>query len=395
MKDIPLTCGLQDSIAKDEVNAAQEEKPNTMPQQYSGGVDAQGWVSLLPAWCVPWVQLCRLYPPAALFLVYFPNLFGVLHAATAQSSATPIAEVVYACGVLFVASFFGSNAAHAWNDLVDAPLDAQVARTRDRPIPRGAVSPRAAALFAVSQVVCLLGTLRLFLPFPQAQTATAAAVPVVLGTAYYPFAKRHSNLPQMVLGFCLTWAIMVGSSAVGDAARRPPWTDPSTLALLFAAVLWVVLFDTIYAHQDVTDDVRVGIGSTAVLLLRLRDSRAGAVASRLPLWALLGGMIAGLAASGHLAGMGFAYYVLAVGGSALSVGAMVANVDLGDPANCWLWFSQGFWATGLAIAAGLVVEYARQSGTFAWEQYYEQLGLPCLDKYLVEPLAWFIELRRA
>ncbi|KAI1131078.1 UbiA-domain-containing protein [Nemania abortiva] len=359
--DSPRIRGRQDGVTK-RAHAA-GEKDETLHQQY-GGAHAPGWVGLLPAWCTPWIQLCRLCPPAALFLVFFPNVFGVLHSATAQTNAKTAAdlagEVVWACGVLFVGSFFGSNGAHAWNDLVDAPLDAQVARTRDRPIPRGAVSPRAAAIFAASQVVCLFATLWFLLPFPQARTATTAAIPAVLGTAYYPFAKRHSNLPQMVLGFCLTWAIMVGSSSVGDASRRP-WTDPSTLALLFAAILWVVIFDTIYAHQDVVDDERVGIGSTAILLLRLRRSGAGTITRRLPLWALLGGMTAGLTMSGHLAGMGAPYYALAVGGSAISVGAMVANVDLDDPAHCWLWFSQGFWATGLAIAAGLVVEYVRRS----------------------------------
>ncbi|TGJ86591.1 hypothetical protein E0Z10_g2190 [Xylaria hypoxylon] len=362
----PQVRGRQDGVGK-RANTA-KEKNDALLQQY-GGVHAQGWVSLLPAWCIPWIQLCRLCPPAALFLVYFPNVFGVLHAATAQrrteTAANLAAKVVWACSVLFVASFFGSNAAHAWNDLVDAPLDAQVARTRNRPIPRGAISARAAALFAASQVVCLLATLRYLLPFPQAQTATTAALPALIGTAYYPFAKRHSNLPQMVLGFCLTWAIMVGSSAIGDASRRP-WTDPSTLSLLFAAVLWVIIFDTIYAHQDVTDDERIGIGSTAVLLLRLRRSRAGAATSRLPLWALLGGMTAGLTVSGHLASMGAPYYALTVGGSVLSVGAMVANVNLDDPAHCWLWFSKGFWATGLAIAAGLGVEYGRQSSALEW-----------------------------
>lgn len=387
------------------------DNDNLLAQQYGGG-HVPGWVDYLPARLVPWVQLCRLSPPAALFLVYLPNVFGVLHAVTAQRAGgsilggstttstntngstvfgggssssssfdinndnnttfTSSAEIIRACIVLFVGSFFGSNAAHAWNDLVDAPLDAKVARTRDRPIPRGAISPRAAGLFALSQVLCLLAVLWLGLPEPQGRNAVIAALPAMLATAYYPFAKRHSNLPQLVLGFCLTWAIMVGSSSVASSpsssssssSTSSPWTDPSTLALLSAAVLWVVIFDTIYAHQDVTDDVRAGIGSAAVLLLRLRRSCPGPVVGRLPLWGLLGAMTAGLAASGYLAGMGAPYYLLAVGGPALSVGAMVARVDLDDPKDCWDWFSQGFWATGLAVVAGLGLEYVRRRSGF-------------------------------
>ncbi|KAH8759981.1 UbiA prenyltransferase family-domain-containing protein [Diaporthe sp. PMI_573] len=381
---------------------AREATPQRLLAQQYGGGHTRGWVDYLPARYVPWIQLCRLSPPAALFLVYFPNVFGVLHAVTAQRGTSIItststngssfdgssfncntasvattspAEIVRACVVLFVASFFSSNAAHAWNDLVDAPLDAKVARTRGRPIPRGAISARAAGLFAVSQAACLLAVLRLGLPSPQAHNAVAAALPALLGTAYYPFAKRQSELPQLVLGFCLTWAIMVGSSAVGVASSTlsspSPWTDPSTLALLSAAVLWVVIFDTIYAHQDVADDQRAGIGSAAVLLLRLRRSRASPLIGRLPFWGLLGAMVAGLVASGYLAGMGAPYYALAVGGPALSVGTMVANVDLDDPKDCWLWFSQGFWATGLAIVAGLGLEYLRRSGGFELRAVFE------------------------
>lgn len=392
----------QNDTTEESFKTDKIDNDSLLAQQYGGG-HAPGWVDHLPARLVPWVELCRLSPPAALFLVYLPNVFGVLHAVTAQraggslvggsststtnangsttfdgssssssfgsnnsTTLTPSADILRACIVLFVGSFFGSNAAHAWNDLVDAPLDAKVARTRDRPIPRGAISPRAAGLFALSQVLCLLAVLWVGLPGPQGRNAVAAALPAMLATAYYPFAKRHSDLPQLILGFCLTWAIMVGSSSVAPSSSSSPspWTDPSTLALLAAAVLWVVIFDTIYAHQDVADDVRAGIGSAAVLLLRLRRTRAGPLVGRLPLWGLLGAMTVGLAASGYLAGMGAPYYLLAVGGPALSVGAMVARVDLDDPKDCWDWFSQGFWATGLAVVAGLGLEYVRRSSGF-------------------------------
>jgi 4-hydroxybenzoate polyprenyltransferase len=414
--EAPTQESSQETAVQARHNVANKRYDNDhhlLAQQY-GGNHAPGWVDHLPAWFVPWVQLCRLSPPVALFLVYLPNLFGVLHAVTAQRAGrgiiaststningsstmlggggsfnndstafTPTAEILRACVVLLLGSFFGSNAAHAWNDLVDAPLDAQVARTRGRPIPRGAISPRAAGLFAFSQAVCLLAVLWLGLPGARGTAAAATALPAVLATAYYPFAKRHSDLPQLVLGFCLTWAIMVGSSAVSVQASGlsssvvgpspSPWTDPSTLALLSAAVLWVVIFDTIYAHQDVADDMRAGIGSTAVLLLRLRRSSYSSSSSRrgggplavgrLPLWALMVAMTAGLAASGYLADMGAPYYLLAVGGPALSVGAMVARVDLDDPKDCWLWFSQGFCATGLAVVAGLGLEYVRRACT--------------------------------
>ncbi|PHH92154.1 hypothetical protein CDD83_8637 [Cordyceps sp. RAO-2017] len=186
-----------------------------------------------------------------------------------------------------------------------------------------------------------------------------ASLPGVAGAVYYPFAKRHTHLAQAVLGFCLAWSIVVGSRAVG--AERP-WADASTLALVAAAILWVVLFDTVYAHQDLVDDIRVGVKSTAVLLRTGAGAAGPASRPRLFLWLLLLGMLAALALSGCWAGMGAAYHLLAVGGCAASVGRMVAAVDLDDPASCWLWFSQGFWMPGLAIAAGLGAEYASRNG---------------------------------
>ncbi|KAG7291433.1 hypothetical protein NEMBOFW57_001452 [Staphylotrichum longicolle] len=310
-----------------------------------GGFHAKGsWVDLLPASWVPYVQLCRLSPPAGLFLIYFPPVFGVLHAAATHHR--PLSEVVHACVVLLCASFFGNNAAHAWNDLVDAQIDARIERTRTRPIPRGAIAPEAAFIFAVTQLLCLVSTLVLFLP---ATNAALAAAPALAATVYYPYAKRHTHLPQVVLGFCLTWSIMVGGCAAGVPA---PWAEPSTQYLLGASILWVVIFDTVYAHQDLVDDVRVGVKSTAVLLRKRRGAARGA------LWVLLAGMTLALVASGRHASFRLPYYVLSVGGCAASVGAMVARVDLQDPASCWSWFSKGFWLTGLVISGGLLAEYA-------------------------------------
>ena len=189
-------------------------------------------------------------------------------------------------------------------------------------------------------------TLVFFLPMD----AALAAVPPVVVTVYYPYAKRHTYFPQVVLGFCLTWSIMVGSMAMGVAKAQ---TDPSTLLLLAASVQWVVIFDTIYAHQDLVDDLKVGVKSTAVFF------RSWA---KVMLWTLFLGMNTALLASGYCGHMGPAYYLLAVGGCVVSVGTMIASVDLKDPASCWAWFSQGFWLTGLTIAGGLLAEYAIKSG---------------------------------
>ncbi|KAM3515948.1 hypothetical protein MY11210_000488 [Beauveria gryllotalpidicola] len=324
------------------LTAAENTNGKPLAQQY-GGHHAGGWVNALPASWIPYVQLSRLSPPAGFILIFLPHLFGVVHAASVRQS--PVQDVLRVSGMLLVGSFFCSNGSHAWNDLVDAPIDAKVERTKTRPIPRGAISSRAALVFACTQAVLAAACL---LPLPY--DTAVATIPTILGTLYYPYAKRHMPMPQLVLGFCMTWGIMIGSSATG---MDRPWVDKSTIYLVVASTLWVVLFDTIYAHQDLADDIRVGVKSLAVFVQGY---------ARLFLWLLTVSMSTLLYYSGVHGGMGAAYNVITVAGCSLSVGTMVAMVDLKDPASCWKWFANGFWFTGLSIVGGLLANYAGYHG---------------------------------
>ncbi|KAI5919046.1 UbiA prenyltransferase family-domain-containing protein [Camillea tinctor] len=340
---------------------ASDEFQNTgLAQQYGGG-HAGGWVGRLPASWVPYVQLARLSPPAALFLIYFPHFFGIVLAAVIQRS--PVSQVLRACAVMFGGSFFFSNAAHGWNDLVDAPIDKSIARTSGRPIPRGAVTPRAAFLFTMSQG---LGAAAFLLLMPSG--SAIYAVPNIIGTTYYPWAKRHTNLAQFVLGFCLAWGIIMGSCSMGlQPFTGGPFGDhdeadgfevqPSIACLFIASIFWTIIYDTIYAHQDLKDDLRVGLKSIAVLF---RDH------TKTLLWLVLSCMISLLYTVGNLERMGFQFFLIAGGGSALSLGAMISSVKLKDSASCWWWFRYGFWLAGGSIAAGLFSEYVLIAPTIAF-----------------------------
>ncbi|KAK4148766.1 hypothetical protein C8A00DRAFT_47468 [Chaetomidium leptoderma] len=335
-----------------------------------GGRHVGRWVSGLPASWVPFVQLARLSPPAALALIYFPHLFGavlaaITHGGYDSDAPAPPAVLLRACSVLLIGSFFFSNAAHAWNDLIDAPLDAQVARTRSRPIPRGAITSRAALAFAVTQAAGAAAVL--LLAFPDPVRAALYVLPNVLATAYYPWAKRHTNFAQLVLGFCLAWGIVVGYAAMGrepfalprylagppggghSSQHAPPLIHPPAACLLLACVLWTAIYDTIYAHQDRKDDAALGLRSMAVLF--------GERATKPVLWLALACMAGLLAACGTAAGMAWPYLAVSLTGCVLSLGAMIANVELADAASCWWWFRYGFWLAGSSIAGGLAVEY--------------------------------------
>ncbi|CAG8981862.1 hypothetical protein HYALB_00009538 [Hymenoscyphus albidus] len=230
------------------------KKSASLSNQY-GGLHASRWVDLLSKSWIPFIQLARLDPSAALFLIYFPHLFGILQAANNNNSQ--VSEVLRVCVLLLAGSFFFSNTAHTWNDLVDSPIDKQVAQTKNRPIPRGDISLFKAFLFANSQAFGAAFFLLFFSP-----TTALATLPTIIGTAYYPWAKRHTHFAQVVLGLCLAWGIVVGNAAIGI---QNPWKETGIFLLVLASTLWTVIYDTIYACQDIVDDKKIGVKSMAVL----------------------------------------------------------------------------------------------------------------------------------
>jgi len=340
-----------------------------LAQQY-GGQHSGRWVSSLPESWVPYVQLARLSPPAGLALIYFPHLFGALLAAVVRDS--PPRHVLRTCAILLPWSLFFSNAAHAWNDLVDAPLDAAVARTRKRPIPRGAISARAAFIFAVSQA--LLGVAVLYFGFAgrEGQGSVLYVLPNAFATVYYPYAKRHTHFAQFVLGFCLAWGVIVGCATMGlepfavepyltlSPINRDSWSpvlipvlriSPTAAYLMLACVLWTAIYDTIYAHQDLVDDKRLGLFSLAVML----GDRGAKPALSLLLCSMLTMLVACATSSGVMGW--WPYLIIAPGGCVLSLGCMIFYVNLKDSGSCWWWFGHGFWTAGFSMAGALAAEY--------------------------------------
>lgn len=315
-----------------------ENRSEEAPPQRFDGLHTGSWVHRLPTSWVPFIQLARLSPPVPLLLIFFPHLFGVLHAAITHRA--PPAEVARISAVLFGGSVFFSNAIHGWNDLVDAPLDKLMPRTRNRPIVRGAVTPRAAFIFTASQALAAT----CFMPFLPEETLWCA-VPSIITNIYYPFSKRHTHLPQVVLGVCLQWAVVLGSCAMGVSNA---WRDQSVLCLFTGCLLWTVVYDTVYGYQDYKEDLRIGVKSTAVLF--------GSWGKQI-LLVLSNCMVALLLVSGYLAGMSWTYFAISAGGSFLSLNVMISSVNLKSPESCSWWFTYGFWGPAVSIFAGLLTTY--------------------------------------
>jgi len=304
---------------------------------------SRNWIFYLPSSLVPYIELARLVSPAPVFLIYFPHLFGTLHAASLRGSE--YSQVLNTNLILFLGSFFYSNAAHIWNDLIDAPLDRLVARTAYRPIPRGAVSKPVAIIFAATQSLAAAACL---LPIPPA--CAMFALPAVIGAGIYPFAKRVTYYPQVMLGLILAWGIVMGEVAMGVNPFETTKITASIGCLFLGSTMWTVIYDFIYAHQDLDDDIKAGIKSMAVLYHQS--------AKRL-LWIFLATLLCLLTVGGMLSDMGLVYFVSSVAGTVTSLGLMIQKVQLKQPESCKWWFGNGFWSAGGAMSIGLLGQYVK------------------------------------
>ncbi|CAF9908037.1 MAG: Para-hydroxybenzoate--polyprenyltransferase, mitochondrial precursor (PHB:polyprenyltransferase) [Alectoria fallacina] len=180
---------------------------NTVPRY---NLPSNGLLSLLPTPWVPYAELMRLDCPAGLYAFHVPYLIGLSYAAC-LAFPSPSLEDLFAYNILFlIDSIILRDAACAWNDNVDQDLDRKVTRCRLRPIARGVVVTTQGHIFTAA--LTLAGT-PLFLTLPI--ECAYHVIPVTLLFALYPFAKRVTNLPQVVLGFPLAWAILTCWAALG------------------------------------------------------------------------------------------------------------------------------------------------------------------------------------
>ena len=290
------------------------------------------WVDrFLPPRAVPYARLTRLDRPIGWWLLLIPCWWGLALAQIAKGGGWPDWR---SAALFLLGAIVMRGAGCTLNDIADRHIDAQVARTRSRPIPSGAVSVRQAALFLLLQALAGLAVLLRF----NWTTVWLAVVSLVI-VAIYPFMKRVTYWPQLFLGLAFNWGALVGWSAVfGGLAAAP-------LLLYAGGICWTLAYDTIYAHQDTEDDALIGVRSTA---LKFGDNS--------PFW--LAGFFAAalvlIAAAVFMAGGGaFAWAgLIAAASHALW---QLQRLDIHDPARCLALFrsNRGF---GLILLAGLFLE---------------------------------------
>lgn len=212
---------------------------------------ARHWTDALPRSVQPYARLARWDRPVGWQLLAIPCLMGVV---VSRSAVGFWPEDALLSALFVVGAIAMRGAGCTYNDILDRKIDAQVARTRGRPIPSGQVSVKQALAFVAAQ--CLVGLLVLLALPPAAQIAALAAVPLV---AAYPLMKRITWWPQAWLGLCFGWGALVAGAAIDGGLSAP------TLLLFAGCIAWIIAYDTIYALQDVEDDSLVGVRSTARL----------------------------------------------------------------------------------------------------------------------------------
>ena len=277
---------------------------------------------------VDYLLLMRLHKPIGIWLLLWPTLWGLWFAADGVPPFKVLA--IFVLGTVLMRS-----AGCVVNDLADRNFDPHVARTKERPLATGRVTPGEAVRLFV--VLCLMA----FGLVTQINTPTVLLSVVGLAIAVsYPFAKRWHHLPQAHLGLAFAWGIPMAFTALG---KPVPWTLCGLLIL--ATALWAIAYDTFYAMVDRADDLRIGVKSSAILF-----GRHDRVLTAL----LQGATLAVLGYVGRHLGLWYGLGLLVAAGLAAYQQWLIRDRD---PARCLKAFLNNTWF-GAAVFAGLFLDFA-------------------------------------
>lgn len=272
--------------------------------------------------------LARLNKPIGIFLLLWPTLWALWIAA--EGMPRPGVLVVFVLGVILMRS-----AGCVINDYADREIDPRVNRTKDRPIAAGRVSADEAMLlfmalcFSAFLLVLTMNTFTILL-----------SLGGVLLAAIYPFMKRYTHMPQVVLGMAFGWSVPMAFAAQTNNVPRIAWL------IYVVTVLWAVIYDTMYAMADRADDLKIGVKSTAILF---------GDADRVIIGILQVMMLFALYLIGQQAQLGDVYNIAVL----ITAGLMVYQqylIRYRQPALCISAFLNNNWL-GLVIFGGIVLSY--------------------------------------
>ena len=275
-----------------------------------------------------YVELTRLNRPIGALLLMWPTLWALWIAA--EGAPSPHLLAVFIAGV-----FLTRSAGCAVNDTADRNFDLHVERTRDRPFARGEIRPGEALLVAC---VLLLAAFLLVLTTNRLTVLLSfVAVPLA---AIYPYMKRVTYVPQFFLGLAFSWGVPMAFAAVTGAVPPIAWL------VFIANLLWVMVYDTLYAMVDREDDIRIGVKSTAILFADMDRQFIGILQAM---------FLAVLALTGIQIKADLIYYWLLLPAAAL-MGYHQYLIRDRAPAGCFRAFLHNNWL-GMTVFGAFVLNY--------------------------------------
>jgi 4-hydroxybenzoate polyprenyltransferase len=275
-----------------------------------------------------YIDLTRLNRPIGIWLLLWPTLWAVWIASRGRPD--PHLFVIFVAGTVLMRS-----AGCAINDYADRSFDPHVDRTKQRPLAAGRISTvEALILFAVLSLMALVLALQL-----NKMTLLLAVFGAFLAVSY-PFVKRFLSVPQLYLGVTFGWGIPMAFAAQLERVPRVAWL------LVIANMLWVTVYDTIYAMVDRDDDIKVGVRSTAILF---GDSDRHVIA------ALQGMTLLSLYLAGRMLRMGDWYYAGLIAGAIFFVHHLWL-IRSRDRDACFRAFLSNHYF-GMSVFIGIVLNY--------------------------------------
>ncbi|PFH48334.1 hypothetical protein AMATHDRAFT_150105 [Amanita thiersii Skay4041] len=321
------------------------ETPLLPCKTYSKGTDVKFPLWLFPQCTRPYLELIRLDKPTGTKLMFWPFAWGLTLAAYRVN--LPIE--LYWGNILkaLFGAFILRSSACTINDIFDRKMDAGVERTKNRPLASGRISVLSAWVYLLVQYAVGIAFFHSTTSGLALQVALFQLLPLF---AIYPLLKRVTHWPQAWLGFAMNFGLVTAWVST---------TGTFDLHLLLACMTgcwcWTMLYDTIYACQDIKDDIKVGVRSTAILF-------GSWIRYLLTICAVV--FVATLALAGYINKQGPLFFILSVGGTAVHLIWQFFTVDLDDPASCWNNFKQNGYL-GWIVWGGLMVDYLFELRVFS------------------------------
>ncbi|VUD69075.1 4-hydroxybenzoate octaprenyltransferase [Thalassocella blandensis] len=276
-----------------------------------------------------YIKLMRLHRPIGVYLVLWPTLWALWIAA----KGLPDFEILV---IFMLGAVLMRSAGCVINDFADSDFDGHVARTKDRPLVTGEI--RRGEAFVLFFVLCIIAFGLVLLTNKLTIQLSFGAVALA---ACYPFMKRYTHVPQIVLGAAFAWAIPMAFAAQANSVPKDAWI------LYLAVVVWTVTYDTFYAMCDREDDLKIGVKSTAILF----GDGDRMITAMLQVFTLII-----LGTVGNKFALGSVYW-LSLGLAALFFVYQQFLIRRRDPQKCFQAFLNNNWV-GIVIFVGIVVDYS-------------------------------------